>query len=893
MTSTRNGHRMSHPSLRSAFAVLATATVVAGLALTSLPAPASAWTHPTAVSPGAVRPDATGKPLSRTQLLHIRARQQQMAADSHTPTFAKAGSKTFRVDTTEDSPLAHPAGTTCVDASTGKCSLRSAVVAANNLHAAVQILLGRHTYTLTAASTLAVIDSRGISILGRGAGKTTIEGDGSGIFDVGSPSRPGALYLTSLKLRNGTATQGGAAHLEPSSGANLTLDHVTARHNSASDGGVIYAASDAGVYISHSTFSHNHADAGGVIDQTWADVRISDSSFTANSSAAGTIGRGGAIYNERGVVDVTGSSFSGNTVGDATHAGFGGAIFDSGSTTTLTDVHLDGNTAEGSGQGGAIFTEVDSLEINHGTISHNHASGSAGSGGGIYSSQQSQVALHGVTMAGNRAGGNSAGHGGGAIYSYGSLFPSQLVIDGGSTITGSTNAAVYLYTLGGGLDASITDSSLAQNTDHSNNGWGGFGCGGAVCVDASFQGAVNLELQRDHLTANSSTGLLESGAVEVWASQYSPVSLVMRHTIFAKNHAHASGLGGAVGLSSDLVNSPISVRMSSNDFVGNSAGSHLQAGRGGALYEHNDVTVTDHGSTFEKNRAVGDGAYGGAVCDVGFQQSSYAHSTFTDNSAGTAHGGNGYEGFGGAYYSEDSQGGNTFTQVTMAGNKAAYRGGAFYGDSDNHQTSFRSSTLSGNTAGTSSRVGEGGGIFTFGAVLTVENSTLTGNRALSVPGDPGEGGAIWQAGQRLGLRYSTVSGNAAKTGGGIYSAARGGSILSSIVSRNRTSASGSESDCAVMTRLSKPGSLGGNVLGQGSCVTGLQTGDTVSKKPHLGKLKNNGGPTRTMAISAASPAVGRAIYLVPTVDQRGQGRPAKHADAGAYERPQVKHHRHP
>jgi hypothetical protein len=38
-----------------------------------------------------------------------------------------------------------------------------------------------------------------------------------------------------------------------------------------------------------------------------------------------------------------------------------------------------------------------------------------------------------------------------------------------------------------------------------------------------------------------------------------------------------------------------------------------------------------------------------------------------------------------------------------------------------------------------------------------------------------------------------------------------------------------------------------------------------------------------MAISAKSPAVGRATYLVPSADQRGRRRPAHHADAGAYE----------
>ncbi len=39
-----------------------------------------------------------------------------------------------------------------------------------------------------------------------------------------------------------------------------------------------------------------------------------------------------------------------------------------------------------------------------------------------------------------------------------------------------------------------------------------------------------------------------------------------------------------------------------------------------------------------------------------------------------------------------------------------------------------------------------------------------------------------------------------------------------------------------------------------------------------------------------SPVVGRAMFQVPSTDQRGHGRPSKHADAGAFELP--KKHKH-
>ena len=127
-----------------------------------------------------------------------------------------------------------------------------------------------------------------------------------------------------------------------------------------------------------------------------------------------------------------------------------------------------------------------------------------------------------------------------------------------------------------------------------------------------------------------------------------------------------------------------------------------------------------------------------------------------------------------------------------------------------------------------------------------------------------------------------MSGNYAQEGAGLYADIYG-SVLGSILSRNRTSKSGSEQDCTASDPTYKLKSLGGNVLGQKACVSATQASDKVSRKLHLGTLKNNGGPTKTMAISKKSPAVGRASYLIPGSDQRGHKRPGKHADAGAYE----------
>ena len=873
-----------------AFVTSAAVITGSGSAFITMPVADAAPGHHAVVAHRA----ATSQTLSSSTLARVRERQRQMLAQHRSaPAFAKAASTTFTVDTTDDSDLADSAGTTCVDAATGGCSLRAAVEAANNLGTPVRIVLGAHTYTLSSATALTVTDAKGVSVVGKGAGKTSIDGAGSGLFVVSAngDGSPATLFLSSLRLRHGASDFGGAVKLTDNLGGTLVLDHVRANDNAASEqGGALYAYQFNSIYISHSSFTGNHAQYGAAIYQYWADVAIQDTSFMENSTTAGDYGYGGAIDNEYGVFDMTGGSLSHNTAGDGTWGGDGGGIYDDYAATTLTKVHLDHNTAsagagDGSGIGGAMFSYEDVIEVNGGTMSHNRAEGTYGAGGGLYSSENTQLSFTGVSMVGNKASGTTMGYGGGTFYLYGSQYPSQLVIDGGK-ITKSDHSAIYLQGNEGGVDASITNATLSGNSDDSPNGLEDRGCGGVLCIWGSGDAGMNLEMQGNHVSDNTSVGNSGSGAVSVYTSSTSTASVTLRKNTFSKNQSGASGRGGAVGFLGFQA-SPISVRMAANTFSHNRAGSQSDGGSGGALSLSPYTTSADRGSTFAHNSARGVGALGGAVLSDGQDSSTWSRTRFVGNSAGTNDDAN--SGYGGAVYSSNYAG-EVFEQVTMSGNTAASQGGGFYGNGNTFQAVFKATTVSGNTAGTASHEGAGGGIYAFEAVLVVENSTLTGNKASSVSGSPGQGGAIWYSGGRLGLRYSTVSGNYAHEGAGLYADIYG-SVLGSILSKNKTSKSGSEEDCAASDPTYELTSLGGNVLGQKGCVSTTRASDKVSKKLHLGTLKNNGGPTKTMAISRKSPAVGRASYLVPGRDQRGHERPGKHADAGAFELLKDKTHR--
>jgi len=73
-----------------------------------------------------------------------------------------------------------------------------------------------------------------------------------------------------------------------------------------------------------------------------------------------------------------------------------------------------------------------------------------------------------------------------------------------------------------------------------------------------------------------------------------------------------------------------------------------------------------------------------------------------------------------------------------------------------------------------------------------------------------------------------------------------------------------------------------NVFGDDTCPSGISD---VTGNPLLRPLDDNGGPTKTHAIRAASPAVDH-VTTGPSLpdDQRGLPRPIQDSDAGSFER---------
>jgi hypothetical protein len=203
-----------------------------------------------------------------------------------------------------------------------------------------------------------------------------------------------------------------------------------------------------------------------------------------------------------------------------------------------------------------------------------------------------------------------------------------------------------------------------------------------------------------------------------------------------------------------------------------------------------------------------------------------------------------------------SNGSLIVTDSTFAGNSSANSGG---GIMNSGILTVTNSTFSDNSAA----LNGGGGIYN-GNTATVTNSTFSGNRA------PGSGGGGIMNGGFLTVTNSTFSDNSAASGGGIVSQVGTITLRNSIIANSTAGG-----DCVTYSGTFNDG--GNNIVEDNTC------GFAGGTDPKLGPLRDNGGPTETMALLTGSPAINAANPdTCPTTDQRGHPR-LDRCDIGAFE----------
>ena len=184
----------------------------------------------------------------------------------------------------------------------------------------------------------------------------------------------------------------------------------------------------------------------------------------------------------------------------------------------------------------------------------------------------------------------------------------------------------------------------------------------------------------------------------------------------------------------------------------------------------------------------------------------------------------------------------------------------------------------------------GGGINNYRSILTITDSTISGN--FNDYGGALYGGAV--------ISNSTISGNTASSGGGIY--ADGPLTISNSTLSGNTATDGGGiylgGPLTMGNTIMQAGSSGANISGGPIASLGYNlssdnaagftgAGDQINTNPMLGGLQNNGGPTSTHALLPGSPAIDTGdpnFTPPPSTDQRGYPRVSNgRIDKGSFE----------
>ena len=833
---------------------------------------------------------------------------------THLPRLAKphaVPTRTFTVTTAGDSPLATPTTKSCTDMATHACSLRAAVGAANNLSVPVLIKLGPHTYQVTDATDGTITDTNpaGTTIEGTSTHGTIVSAPGSFAYTVlavsdGAHSAGASLTLENLTVSGGHGADGGGISASDAN-VGLVLDGVDVTHGAATYGGGIYC-DEASVWATDSSISGNSAvtDGGGLY-LDWCSSFFTRATINADATttATGSMG-GGGVYQEYGTARYFDSSISHDSVGSVTESGYGGGVYEYFSDAVLVNTHVDHNTAFDDGEGGGLYVLWSPVEATGSTFNDDRALGTESNGGGLCLSSGGYAELHHSEVEHDATGSTDQYDAGGGVYLYGYESPTTLHVDDHSTISANRTGAIVAYQEYAGADVSIADSTMQGNT----NALGG--AGGIYAY--GYYGGGSIELTNDKVLGNVDGAEDSAGGVYVYTEYaaesvtvtggtfkgnvgdgkdsmggiglypyYGQSTLTMTGTKVLDNRAPVNGWGGGIGVY-DEEDSGVQLTLTRDTIEGNVSGSSSasRAGSGGGIYIYDYAYLDLIDCTVAHNSALGGGAtsgIGGGVYDASYLGGTYEGDTITDNKA------TGPASEGGGMWIYPYYGGGKMVQSTVGGNTAVEGAGLwiYY-----YQFELMQSTVVDNTAGSAGAEGLGGGVFVYDTRVDLVNSTITGNRAVTGGGKVGAGGGVYNDDGGISLYFATISGNVAPDGAGVYSTGGGyGTLRDSIVSQNHPSpASKAEADCKVLARVDLLVSLGGNVIAQGGCVTARTSTDVVSARPELLPLAANGGPTKTMALMASSPAINAAHGDCLPTDQRGMGRPSAGAcDAGAYQ----------
>ncbi len=422
----------------------------------------------------------------------------------------------------------------------------------------------------------------------------------------------------------------------------------------------------------------------------------------------------------------------------------------------------------------------------------------------------------------------------------------------------------------------------------SGGGTVAFACSGTITLTAEI--VISADTTIDGTGQNVT--ISGNNAVRVF-SVSSGVALDLTALTVADGNA---SFGGGI-----VVDSNATLSASNVTFAGNTASGWGGGVYGGAVHNQGMLTVIE--SAFSGNSA-GDG---GGIYNAGGTMH-VSNSAFSNNSARWYLGGGIYNHWGAMTVSASTFSGNSayygagilngdggvlkVVDCIFSVNNADSTGGGGGGITNYNILTVTNSTFSGNTAW------DGGGMRNYAGTVTLTNSTFSDNSAGQL------GGGILnhpsQPGGMVTIGNCTFSGNSAgAVGGGIFNYNGNMVISNSTFSGNSAGAGGGAANMGDTLTLKNTivanSPLGDNCYGvmadgDGNLSYPDSTCPGANADPILGPLQDNGGPTHTMALGSESGAIDAgndatcAASPVNNLDQRGVTRPkGPHCDIGAVE----------
>jgi hypothetical protein len=478
---------------------------------------------------------------------------------------------------------------------------------------------------------------------------------------------PSGVLTATFQLQSGVGLYGGFAATETLRTqrdwvAKPTILSGDIDENDVTDGGVV--TDTVGILGSNAY----HVVTGSGTDGTAILDGFTITAGDANTQEPEYHQYGGGMYNSSGSPTLTHVVFSGN------RAGAGGGMHNFISSPTLMVVTFSGNSAAG---GGGMHNSVDSSPM----LTDVSFSGNSATiyGGGMFNDYNSSPNLTNVTFYSNNT-----------LYIYGSYGGGMYNDNSNPTLTNVTFASNSATDCGGGMYNENSSPTLTNVTFYNNTGGNrpGFGDGGGGMYNYSS----SPTLMDVTFSGNSATG---GGGM----FNYENSSPTLTNVTFSGNSAYNGG---------GMFTRDNTLTLTNVIFSGNSATNY----GGGMHIDSSSLTLTD--VSFYDNSAVWDGGgmYNGPGNNTILMGVSFSGNTAVDG--------------GGMFNGYDNN--TTLMNVTFSGNSADYGGGMF--------NTYDNPTLTNVTFTGNSAVNGGGMYNENNSSPTLTNAILWGNTPDQILGDP-------------------------------------------------------------------------------------------------------------------------------------------------------------